>query len=75
MVTKVLPLSFFGDCLGLFLLRQVVGLEMHAAGLELRLVFLGGPQCLALRQKEVAGKTVLDLDHVAHLAKAADALK
>jgi hypothetical protein len=38
-------------------------------------VVLGGAQRLLLRQQEVARVTVLDVDDVAHLAEAADALK
>ena len=45
------------------------------AGLRTSAVVLGGAQRLLLRQQEVAGVAVLDVDDVAHLAEAADALE
>src|SRR4029079_18910907 len=46
-----------------------------ALAFELLLVDLVGAQRLALRQQEVAGKTVLDLDRLAHLAQARNAFE
>ena len=75
MATKVLPSSFVGDGLGFLLELEVVGFELRALGLEVGAVVVGGAQRLLLRQQEVACVAVLDVDDVAHLAEAADALK
>ncbi len=70
-----LAFELLGDGLGLFLELEVVGFELRALGLEVGAVVLGRAQRLLLRQQEVARVTVLDVDDVAHLAEAADALK
>ena len=64
-----------GNGLSFFLVGQVVGFELCPAAFEHLLVFVRCAQRLLLRQKEVTGVAVLDVDDVAHLAKAADALK
>ena len=67
--------QLLGDGLGLFLELEVVGFELRALGLEVGAVVLGRAQRLLLRQQEVARVAILDVDDVAHLAEAADALK
>src|SRR5690606_7272835 len=60
-------------CFGLAL--EVPRLELGALALELLLVGFVGAQRLALRQQEVAGVAVLDLDGFAHLAEAGNAFE
>ena len=61
--------------LGFLLQLEVARLELGAVLLEARQVLLGGAQRLLLRQQEIARIAVLDVDDVAHLAEAADALE
>ena len=63
------------DLLGLLLGLEVARLELGALGLEALEVGFGGAQRLALRQEEVAGVAVLDVDDVAHLAELGDAFE
>src|SRR5262249_46226936 len=63
------------DSFGLFLELQVARFELCTILLEARQVVGRRPQGLLLRQQEVARIAVLDVDHVAHLAQAADALQ
>ena len=70
-----LALELRGDGLGFLLELEVVGLELRALGLEVGAVVGGCAQRLLLRQQEVARVSVLDVDDVAHLTEAADALK
>src|SRR5690606_9740979 len=72
---EVLAVELFGNRLGFRLALKVAGLELGALAFELLLVGFVGAQGLALGQKEIAGKTVLDLDGVAHLAEARDAFE
>ena len=72
---KLLPSSVVGDLLGFRLALEVAGLELATLAFELLLVGLVGAQRLALRQQEVAGEAVLDLDGVAHLAEAGNAFE
>ncbi len=72
---KLLPSSFSATWLGFRLALEVAGFELGALAFELLLVGLVGAQRLALRQEEVAGEAVLDLDGVAHLAEAGNAFE
>jgi hypothetical protein len=54
---------------------EVARLELGTLALEAGAIGFGGAQRLAMRQEIIAGKAVLDRDHVAHLSEAADALK
>ena len=72
---EALALELGGDRLGLLLEFEVTGLELAAVLLEAGEVVGRGPQGLLLRQQEVAREPVLDVDDVAHLAEAADALQ
>ena len=72
---KLLPSSVSAICLGFRLALEVARLELAALAFELLLVGLVGAQRLALRQQEIAGKAVLDLDGIAHLAEAGNAFE
>ena len=72
---EALAFDLGGNGFGFFLVLQVGGFELGAAAVEHLLVFFGGAQGLFLRQQEVAGVPVLDVDDVAHLAEAADTLE
>src|SRR5262249_17344184 len=50
-------------------------LKLRALALEALAIGLRGAERLALREKIVAGEAVLDVDDVAHLSEAPDALK
>jgi hypothetical protein len=54
---------------------QVPRFELRPLALEALAIGLGGAQRLALRQQKVAGKAVLNGDHLAHLSETADALE
>ena len=70
-----MPLQLCGDGLGLRFQLEIARLELRALLFEALTIGLGGAQRLALGQEKVAGKAVLDGDHIAHLAETADALK
>ena len=70
-----LAVELGGDRLGLLLELEVARLELGAVLLEALEVVGRRPQRLLLRQQEVARVAVLDVDDVAHLAEAADALQ
>src|SRR5262245_41708426 len=72
---KVFAVQLFSDLLGFGLALQIAGLELSALALEFLLVGLVGAQRLALRQEEIAGKAVLDLDRFAHLTEAGNAFE
>ena len=72
---KLLPSSVSAIFLGFRLALEVARLELRALAFELLLVGFVGAQRLALRQQEVAGEAVLDLDGVAHLAEAGNAFE
>ena len=60
------------DLLRFALELEILRFEIHLHGFEAGLVVFGGAQRLALRQKEIACKTVLDADCFAHLAELCD---
>ena len=70
-----LALELGGNRLGFGLVRKVVRFELGAAAIKHFPVVFGCPKRLFLRQQIVARVAVLDVDDVAHLAKAADTLK
>src|SRR5262245_24867277 len=55
--------------------RKVAGLELDTIRFKAGDVFLGCAQRLLLREEKIAGKAVLDVHYVSHLAKAADAFE
>ena len=70
-----LSLTGFGDDGRLALERKRARLQFALHRLESRAIGVGGAQRLAARQQEIAGKTVLDANNVAHLAQSGDALQ
>jgi hypothetical protein len=70
-----LAVELRGNGLGFLLQLEVVRLELGALALEVSAVLRRGAQRLLLRQQDVARVSVLDVDDVAHLAEAADALQ
>ena len=65
-----LALELAGDGLGFLLQLEVARLQLGALAFEAGEVILRGAQSLLLRQEEVAGVAVLDVDHVAETAPA-----
>ena len=61
--------------LGFLLELEIARFELGAVLLEALEVVGRGAQRLFLRQQEIARVAVLDVDHIAHLAEAADALQ
>ena len=72
---EALAVELLGDLAGLRLALEGAGFELGALALELLLVGFVGAQRLALREQEVAGESVPDLDGVAHLAEAGNTLE
>ena len=72
---KLLPSSLSATVWASRLALEVARLELGALAFELLLVGFVGAQRLALRQQEVAGEAVLDLDGFAHLAEAGNAFE
>src|SRR4029077_4370245 len=58
-----------------FLLLEVARFKLRLLTLEIIAIGPGGAQCLLLRQEKVAGKAVLHLHFVAHLAELFDAFE
>ena len=75
MARKLLPASLPATASASFLSSRSRASSWAAVLLEPGEVVLRRAQRLLLRQQEVAGIAVLDVDDVAHLAEAADALK
>ena len=69
---EALAVDFLGDAGCLALEFQVPGFKLRALVFEAFHIGWRGPECLASRQKEIAGEAVLDGDDVAHLAELAD---
>ncbi len=69
---EAFTVELVGNGLGFVLAFQVLGFELSALAFELLLVGFVGTKSLALREQEVTGITVLDLDCFAHLAEAAN---
>src|SRR5690606_23414258 len=72
---EALAVEVLGNLGSLGLALLVAGFELGTLSLELLHVGFGRTERLALRQKVVACKTVLDADGVAHLTKACDTLE
>src|SRR5262245_43818257 len=73
--SEALALELGGHCLRLLLQFEVARFQLGAVRFEALEVLLCGAQRLLLRQQEVAGIAVLDVDDIAHLPEAADALQ
>src|SRR5262249_30324378 len=54
---------------------KVTCLKLRSLALEALAIGLSGAECLALREKIVASESVLNVDDVAHLSEAPDALE
>ena len=68
----VAAIDLFRDLGGLGLGFQVAGFEFGLHAVEPGAIVCGGAQRLAALQKKIAGKSVLDADHFAHLAELGD---
>ena len=72
---KLFPVELGRDGLGLGFELEIAGLELGLVALEALAIGLGGAQGLALGEQVVAGEAVLDVDDIAHLSEAPDALE
>src|SRR5690606_27503421 len=72
---EAFAIELFSNGAGFVLAFQVLRFELGALAFELLLVGFVGTKSLALREQEVTGIAVLDLDGFAHLAEAANAFQ
>src|SRR4029079_11952857 len=72
---EALPVELGRNGLGLGFELEIARLELGLVALEALAIGLGGAQGLALGEQVVAGEGVLDVDDIAHLSEAPDALE